>query len=228
MLKLYHCREARSLRPLWALEEMGIPYEPILLPFPPRAHAREYLDINPIGTIPFIADGEVRMTESTAICLYLATRYGPTDLTLSPDEKDYPQFLNWLFYSDATLTFPQTIVLRYQHSKYPRTGLSGRRRIMKGGSTAGSRRSSQRWRTGSGCAPAGSRSPTSRLPTHCISQTAWLASAAISGRMFAPTLKGRARGQGSSARALWIRRRRPGARTKLLIQADAGVRPAKR
>ncbi|WP_340316117.1 glutathione S-transferase family protein [Rhizorhabdus argentea] len=119
MLKLYHCRETRSLRPLWALEEMGIPYEPVMLPFPPRALAREYLDINPIGTIPFLVDGEVRMTESTAICLYLTTRYGPTPLALSPDERDYPLFLNWLFYSDATLTFPQTIVLRYRQLEAP-------------------------------------------------------------------------------------------------------------
>lgn len=121
-IKLYHCREARSLRPLWALEEMELPYEPVLLPFPPRVLAKEYLDINPIGTIPFLVDGEVRMTESTAICLYLVTRYGPTSLALSPDEADYPRFLNWLFFSDATLTFPQTIVLRYRKFEAPENG----------------------------------------------------------------------------------------------------------
>ena len=80
MLTLYHCREARSLRPLWALEEMELPYRPILLPFPPRAHCRQFLDINPLGTVPFLIDGPVRMSESTAICLYLAARYGPSPL----------------------------------------------------------------------------------------------------------------------------------------------------
>lgn len=119
MLMLYHCREARSLRPLWTLEEMEIPYEPVLLPFPPRALAREYLAINPLGTVPFLIDGDVRMTESTAICLYLAMRHGPTPLTLSPEEQDYPLFLNWLFFSDATLTFPQTIILRYRQLEAP-------------------------------------------------------------------------------------------------------------
>jgi glutathione S-transferase len=118
-IKLYHCQGARSLRPLWALEELGLPYEPILLPFPPRALAREFLDINPIGTIPFLIDGDVRMTESTGICLYLATRYGPTDLAVSPEEADYSLFLNWLFFSDATLAFPQTIVLRYRYLEAP-------------------------------------------------------------------------------------------------------------
>ena len=114
MLTLYHCRGARSLRPLWTLEEMGLAYQPILLPFPPRVHAKPFLDVNPLGTIPYLVDGNVRMTESGAMCLYLATRYGPTPLALAAGEPDFPQFLNWLFFSDATLTFPQTIVLRYR------------------------------------------------------------------------------------------------------------------
>ena len=53
------------------------------------------------------------MTESAGICQYLVDRYGPTDLGLAPAEKDYGAYLNWLHRSDATLTFPQTIVLRY-------------------------------------------------------------------------------------------------------------------
>ena len=118
-MKLYHCRGSRSLRPLWTLEEMELPYELAPLPFPPRAHAREYLDVNPLGTVPYLIDGNVGMSESTAICLYLTTRYGPTNLALSTDESDYPAFLNWLFFSDATLTFPQTIFLRYRQLEPP-------------------------------------------------------------------------------------------------------------
>ena len=45
-----------------------------MLPFPPRFLAREYLEINPLGTIPYLIDGETRMTESSAICLYLVER----------------------------------------------------------------------------------------------------------------------------------------------------------
>lgn len=114
MIELYHCRETRSLRPLWALEELGLTYRPVFLPFPPRALDKSYLAINPLGTIPYLIDDEVRMSESTAICLYLAARYGPSSLAVSIDEPDYGLFLNWLFFSDATLTFPQTIVLRYR------------------------------------------------------------------------------------------------------------------
>ena len=113
MITLYHCHAARSFRPLWMLEEMGLPYELKMLPFPPRVLAKDYLAINPLGTIPFMIDGETRMTESTGICHYLGTRYGPTPLIVGVDEPAYGAFLNWMYFSDATLTFPQTLVLRY-------------------------------------------------------------------------------------------------------------------
>ena len=113
MITLYHCQAARSFRPLWMLEELELHYELKMLPFPPRVFAKDYLAINPLGTIPFMIDGDTKMTESTGICHYLGTRYGPTPLTVDLSEPDYGAYLNWLFFSDATLTFPQTLVLRY-------------------------------------------------------------------------------------------------------------------
>lgn len=112
-ITLYHCADARSLRPLWCLEEMGLDYELINLPFPPRVFAKEYKEVNPLGTIPFLIDGDTRMSESSGICHYLTQRYGPTDLALDIADPEYGSFLNWLYFSDATLTFPQTLVLRY-------------------------------------------------------------------------------------------------------------------
>ena len=113
MITLYHCNAARSFRPLWMLEELGLPYDLKMLPFPPRVFAKDYLAINPLGTIPFMIDGDTRMSESSGICHYLGTRYGPTPLIVDRDEPDYGAFLNWMYFSDATLTFPQTLVLRY-------------------------------------------------------------------------------------------------------------------
>ena len=60
MIHLYHCINARSLRPLWTLEEMRLPYELTVLPFPPRALAPEYKQLNPLGTIPLLLDGDTR------------------------------------------------------------------------------------------------------------------------------------------------------------------------
>ena len=113
MITLYHCRGARSFRVLWMLEEMGLSYELKMLPFPPRVFAKEFLSLNPLGTIPLMIDGETRMTESSGICHYLGTRFGPTPLIVNADEPAYGAFLNWMYFSDATLTFPQTLVLRY-------------------------------------------------------------------------------------------------------------------
>jgi len=67
MIVLHHCSDARSFRPLWALEELELPYELRMLPFPPRVLAKPYLAENPLGTIPLLVDGETRMTESAAM-----------------------------------------------------------------------------------------------------------------------------------------------------------------
>ena len=77
-LILYHCHQARSMRPLWVMEEMGLSYQLEVLPFPPRVHQKTYLGTNPLGTVPYLVHGDVRMTESPAICHYLVQRFGPT------------------------------------------------------------------------------------------------------------------------------------------------------
>jgi glutathione S-transferase len=114
-MKLWHCHNARSLRPLWALEEMGFDYQLEVLPFPPRVLKKDYLGINVLGTVPFFEDGDITMTESTAICHYLVERYQHYNFSIKPDHKEYGDYLNWLYHADATLTFPQTIYLRYTH-----------------------------------------------------------------------------------------------------------------
>lgn len=119
MIELWHCPDARSFRALWTLEEMALPYRLHLLPFPPRLRAPEYLEENPLGTIPLLVDGATRMTESAAIVEYLATRHGPSPLAVAPDEADYGAWLDWLHRGEATLTFPQTLVLRYRRLEPP-------------------------------------------------------------------------------------------------------------
>ena len=112
-IKLWHCHNARSLRALWALEEMGLDYDLEVLPFPPRYLQKDYLKINVLGTIPYMVDGPTRMTESSAICHYFADRYQKTEFAVAIEHAEYGDYLNWLYHSDATLTFPQTIYLRY-------------------------------------------------------------------------------------------------------------------
>ena len=122
-IELWHCHNARSLRALWALEEMNLEYKLHMLPFPPRVRQREFLEINALGTVPFMKHGDVEMTESSAIPLYLVERFGKFEFGLKSDHPEYGSYLNWLFHSDATLTFPQTIYLRYRHMEPQERGL---------------------------------------------------------------------------------------------------------
>ena len=119
MITLHHCVSARSFRPLWTLEEIGLPYALKMLPFPPRVLARSFLDINPLGTVPAFFDGAMRMTESAAICQYLAARHSPGQLDVGVHEADFGAYLNYLHFGEATLTFPQTLVLRYGRFEAP-------------------------------------------------------------------------------------------------------------
>lgn len=112
-MKLWHCFGSRSVRPLWALEEMGLEYDLVSMPFPPRFKQEGYLSLNSLGTVPYFEDGETQMTESVAICHYLVEKTQNWEFGLRPDEPEYSAYLNWLYHSDATLTFPQTVYLRF-------------------------------------------------------------------------------------------------------------------
>ena len=112
-MKFYTCARSRGLRVSWLAEEMGLELDYTMLPFPPRYRAREYLELNPLGTVPMLVDGDVVLTESTAMLFYLASRYGPTDMIVEPEEADFGQMHDFLHYADATLTFPQTVYQRF-------------------------------------------------------------------------------------------------------------------
>ena len=112
-MKLYHCKNSRSVRPMWALEELGLSYDLVLMPFPPRSEYKGYLDINPLGTVPTFVDDDTIITESTGICQYLVEKYSSNGLGLDKKDPEYGAYLNWLYRSDATFTFPLAIVLRY-------------------------------------------------------------------------------------------------------------------
>jgi len=100
------------------MEELGIGYELETMPFPPRYTVDGYKELNNLGTVPYFVDGDIHMTESVAICHYLGDKYQNEDIAesivISTSEPDYGNYLNWLYHSDATLTFPQTLVLRYR------------------------------------------------------------------------------------------------------------------
>jgi glutathione S-transferase len=108
-MKLYTSARSRGLRCTWTVTELGVEdqVELHMLPFPPRAFAKHYFAVNPLGTIPALVDGETTMTESSA------SRFSPEGLAVAPHETDYGAFLDFLHHADATLTFPQTVAMRF-------------------------------------------------------------------------------------------------------------------
>jgi len=108
---LYHVPTSRSLRVLWALEEMGATVEIKSLGVRPRLQEPEYLAINPAGTLPALIDGDRAIYESLAICEYLAAKH-ESDLLVAADEPEWPEFQQWLLYGEATLQVPISATAR--------------------------------------------------------------------------------------------------------------------
>src|SRR5215470_16805863 len=75
MIKLYGIPGSRAMRPLWMLEELGLPYENVKVSFVNETRTPAFLRLNPNGHIPVLQDGDLTLWESMAINLYLARRY---------------------------------------------------------------------------------------------------------------------------------------------------------
>jgi glutathione S-transferase len=81
----------------WMLEEVGQPYEQVVLDYATTLKAPEYLAINPMGKVPAIKHGDAVVTEVAAICAYLADAFPEADLAPAPaDRADY---YRWLFFA---------------------------------------------------------------------------------------------------------------------------------
>jgi glutathione S-transferase len=102
MLKVYYAPFARSLRILWTLEELNTPYEPMRVQFPPKVAQPDYLNINPLGQIPTLIDGDTKLFESVGACEYInETRGG--DLAITAGQPGRADYLQWLWFGEATL-----------------------------------------------------------------------------------------------------------------------------
>ena len=119
MTTIYHSQNARSLRVLWVLEEIGAKAEVKTLPFPPRKLQPEYLALNPAGTVPLMIDGERVMTESLAICEYLVGKNGNSSLVVPPNDPERAPYLQWLWYGESTIMLPLGMIARVERLKTP-------------------------------------------------------------------------------------------------------------
>lgn len=111
MIIVYGAPPTRSLRVVWMLEEMGLPYEVRPIEFTKRLEDIEFLEASPTGSFPGIRDDEVRMMESCAILEYLGAKYGPTPLAPSFSDPGYPAYVSFLHFGEASLSGPLNVAL---------------------------------------------------------------------------------------------------------------------
>jgi glutathione S-transferase len=83
----------------WMLEEVGEPYETVLLDYGTTMKGADYLAINPMGKVPAIRHGDIVVTEGAAICAYLADAFPDKGLAPPPGDRMRGPYYRWMFFA---------------------------------------------------------------------------------------------------------------------------------
>ena len=106
-MKLYFAPNSRAVRTAWLLYELGLEFDIERYQLGDKAmRSPEFRAINPNGRVPVLDDGDVRLSESTAIAQYLVARYGDGRLAPDPSSPDFPVYLQWLQYGEGMIMGP--------------------------------------------------------------------------------------------------------------------------
>ncbi len=114
-MKLYGCKNTRSTRAAWALEHVGAEYDyqPVDL-LSGAGHAPEYLQINPGGKVPTLVDGDLVLTESAAICIYVAEKFPGGHLLPTAGSADRALCMQWCFFAIGELEQPLWTIAKHR------------------------------------------------------------------------------------------------------------------
>ncbi len=110
MIKLYHAPNTRSVRILWLLKELELPYELERVEFKVPVGAF-FSQATPLGKLPTLEDGDVVMCESGAIVEYILERYGDGRLAPAVGSPERAAFLQWVHFSESTAFPPMGIIV---------------------------------------------------------------------------------------------------------------------
>ena len=124
-LTLYHATPSRSSIALWMLEEVGEPYDIKLLDLAKGDQQKpDYLAINPMGKVPALRHGAAVVTESAAICTYLADAFPRAGLSVPVGDPRRGVYLKWLFFGPGVLESAVTD-RAFPRKEEPRRGTLG-------------------------------------------------------------------------------------------------------
>jgi glutathione S-transferase len=118
-MKLYEFAPTRSIRVRWTLQELGVAFEAVTIDMMAGEHrSPQFLKINPAGKIPVLVDGDLTLTESVAICVYLAEKYRERDL-IPNDPRERARLNQWLLFTATELEQPLWRIARHTNL-YPK------------------------------------------------------------------------------------------------------------
>jgi len=107
VLTIYHVTTTRGMRVIWLCEELGLDYEVRKIDFSQQYRATaEWRQLNPVGKVPVMQDGDTVMFESGAMVEYILARYGDGRLHPPVHSPDYAHYLQWLWFGEATMSRP--------------------------------------------------------------------------------------------------------------------------
>ena len=114
MLKLHFAPNSRAGRIVWLLEELGLPYDVNKMAFNPQdLKSAEHRARHPLGRVPVLDDGDVRIYESGAIVEYVLERHKNGGLKPAVAAPEYPAYLQWFHYCEGMVLPPvNTIVVQ--------------------------------------------------------------------------------------------------------------------
>ena len=104
-LVFYTNPQSRGRIVRWMLEEVGQPYKVEVLDYASTMKGSEYLAINPMGKVPALRHGDAIVTETAAICAYLADAFPQADLAPPPGDRMRGPYYRWLFFTAGPVEF---------------------------------------------------------------------------------------------------------------------------
>lgn len=103
-LVLFHCPNTRAFTTLWLLEELEVPYRIEHVDLKHGAHKRpEHLARNPMGKVPAVLDGDVAVSETAAIALYLTDKFALGRMAPPLDDRRRAAYLRWMVFPSAVI-----------------------------------------------------------------------------------------------------------------------------
>ena len=120
MLKIYHAKGTRAFRVIWVCEELGVPYEIVPVDFSAEYRATpEWRAMNPVGKVPAMTDGDMKMFESCAMMQYVLDRYGEGRLQPAKNDATYAHYLQWCWFGESTFARPLGEIVNHRREFKP-------------------------------------------------------------------------------------------------------------